>query len=72
MLSIQGKCAVLVYKDYVTSRPTEVPEHDIYICESKYMEAEKAIRKLSKSMKVGTCALVCLCGEWVCPSDPPV
>ena len=52
MLSIQGKCAVLVHKDYCISRPTELPEHDIYICESKYMEAEKSIRKLAKSMKV--------------------
>ena len=52
MLSIQGRCGVLLHKDYCTSRPTEIPEQDIYICESKYIEAEKAIRKLAKTVKV--------------------
>ena len=54
MLSIQGKCAVLVHKDYCNSRPTEIHEQDVFICESKYMEAEKSIRKLAKSMKVSS------------------
>lgn len=33
-------------------RIIEIPEHDVYICESKYLEAEKSIRKLAKGFKV--------------------
>ena len=37
----------------MSGRPTEVPEHDVYICESKYHEVEKNVRKLAKGLKVG-------------------
>lgn len=35
-------------------RPTEYPEKDIFVCESKYVESEteNVIRKLSKGIKV--------------------
>lgn len=52
MLSIQGRCCVLSPKEYCTSRPTEILEHDIYICESKYNETEKAIKKIPKATAV--------------------
>ena len=35
-----------------TARPTEVPEFDVYICESKYHELEHSIKRLGKGLKV--------------------
>ncbi|XP_059161313.1 protein polybromo-1-like isoform X4 [Physella acuta] len=43
--NIVGKCCVLHMKDYCSSRPTEISEHDIYINESKYLEADKSIKR---------------------------
>lgn len=37
----------------LTARPTEMPEFDIYICESKYHELEHSIKRLGKGLKVG-------------------
>ena len=43
------------FHDYCVSRLTEVQEIDTYVCESKYVENEKLIRKLHKTtMKVST------------------
>ena len=36
----------------IAGRPTEIPEVDVYICESKYHETEKTLRRLSKGLKV--------------------
>ena len=52
LLSIEGRCCVLTPKEYCTSRPTEILEQDIYICESKYNETEKAIKKIPKATAV--------------------
>ncbi|XP_046573937.1 protein polybromo-1-like isoform X7 [Haliotis rubra] len=49
--SIIGKCCVLHYKEYCSSRPTEYSEQDVFICESKYHEGEKSIKKLGKGLK---------------------
>ncbi|XP_025107191.1 protein polybromo-1-like isoform X11 [Pomacea canaliculata] len=49
--SIIGKCCILHIKEYCTSRPTEMPEFDIYICESKYHELEHSIKRLGKGLK---------------------
>ncbi|XP_015918691.2 protein polybromo-1 isoform X3 [Parasteatoda tepidariorum] len=51
LLSVIGHCAVLEYKDYCIKRPTEIAEQDTFICESKYLEAERQIRKLSKGLR---------------------
>ncbi|XP_035230777.1 protein polybromo-1-like isoform X3 [Stegodyphus dumicola] len=51
LLSVIGRCAVLEYKDYCTKRPTEITEQNVYICESRYMEAERQIRRLSKGLR---------------------
>ncbi|XP_053378046.1 protein polybromo-1-like isoform X6 [Mercenaria mercenaria] len=51
MDSVTGRCCVLHVRDYCSSRPTEVPESDVYICESKYHETEKTVRRLSKGLK---------------------
>ncbi|XP_076447907.1 protein polybromo-1-like isoform X4 [Babylonia areolata] len=53
--SVINKCCVLHIKDYCSSRPTEIPEFDIYICESKYHELERSIKKLlGKGLKKHT------------------
>ncbi|CAL1527080.1 unnamed protein product [Lymnaea stagnalis] len=43
--NIVGKCCVLHMKDYCSCRPTEISEHDVYINESKYQEADKSIKR---------------------------
>ncbi|XP_011198605.2 protein polybromo-1 [Bactrocera dorsalis] len=47
LIAIVGRCAVLEYTDYISSRPTEIPECDVYICESVYDELRKSLRKLN-------------------------
>ncbi|CAH8496888.1 unnamed protein product [Schistosoma intercalatum] len=51
LASATGKCYVMRPCDYSQARPTEIPEHDIYMCDSKYFETEKVIRKLKKGLK---------------------
>ncbi|XP_014213289.1 protein polybromo-1 isoform X3 [Copidosoma floridanum] len=46
IVAIVGKCAVLDYSEYICSRPTEIPEDDVYICESLYDENKNVIKKL--------------------------
>ncbi|XP_008204836.3 protein polybromo-1 isoform X2 [Nasonia vitripennis] len=46
IVAIVGKCAVLDYGEYICSRPTEIPEDDIFICESAFDENKNMIRKL--------------------------
>ncbi|XP_020708055.1 protein polybromo-1 isoform X4 [Athalia rosae] len=46
IVAIVGKCAVLDYGEYVCSRPTEIPEDDVFICESTYDEGKNLMRKL--------------------------
>ncbi|GFO15453.1 polybromo 1 [Plakobranchus ocellatus] len=43
--NIVGKCCILHIKDYCACRPTEIPEADVYINESKYMEQDKSIKR---------------------------
>ncbi|CAG2166349.1 unnamed protein product [Oppiella nova] len=50
LLSICERCAVIEYKDYITRRPTEIPEKDTYVCESRYLEHEKKFQKLTKGL----------------------
>ncbi|XP_053083063.1 protein polybromo-1 isoform X3 [Pangasianodon hypophthalmus] len=45
MTCITGKCAVSSFKDYLSCRPTEVPEDDVLLCESRYIESEKQMKK---------------------------
>ncbi|XP_030370298.1 protein polybromo-1 [Scaptodrosophila lebanonensis] len=46
VIGIVGRCAVLEYSEFISSRPTEITESDVYICESVYDEMKKALRKL--------------------------
>ncbi|XP_036150298.1 protein polybromo-1 isoform X6 [Monomorium pharaonis] len=48
IVAIVGKCAVLDYGEYICSRPTEIPEDDVYICESLYDESKSLMKKLSQ------------------------
>uniref|UniRef100_H2ZED9 Polybromo 1 n=1 Tax=Ciona savignyi TaxID=51511 RepID=H2ZED9_CIOSA len=41
---VEGKCMVLSGRDYSACRPTEIPETDIYVYESKYFD--KIIKKM--------------------------
>uniref|UniRef100_A0A8C5R488 Protein polybromo-1 n=1 Tax=Leptobrachium leishanense TaxID=445787 RepID=A0A8C5R488_9ANUR len=45
MSCILGKCAVLSFKDFLSCRPTEVPENDVLLCESRYNESDKQMKK---------------------------
>ncbi|XP_063071885.1 protein polybromo-1 isoform X2 [Engraulis encrasicolus] len=45
MTCITGKCTVSSFKDYLSCRPTEVPEEDVLLCESRYIESEKQMKK---------------------------
>lgn len=45
-IGIIGKCCVLEVDEYVTRRATEIPEADVYLCESIYDEFNKIIKKM--------------------------
>ncbi|XP_034553548.1 protein polybromo-1 isoform X6 [Notolabrus celidotus] len=45
MTCIIGKCVVSSFKDYLSCRPTEVPEEAVLLCESRYIESEKQMKK---------------------------
>ncbi|XP_078804069.1 protein polybromo-1 isoform X3 [Oryzias latipes] len=45
MTCIIGKCVVLSFKEFLSCRPTEVPEDDVLLCESRYIESEKQMKK---------------------------
>uniref|UniRef100_A0AAQ4NNR0 Protein polybromo-1 n=1 Tax=Gasterosteus aculeatus aculeatus TaxID=481459 RepID=A0AAQ4NNR0_GASAC len=40
-----GKCVVSSFKDYLSCRPTEVSEEDVLLCESRYIDMEKQMKK---------------------------
>jgi len=50
--SIVGRCAVLTYKEYCTSRITEIAENDVFVCECKCDDKDKVIKKFGKALKV--------------------
>ncbi|XP_075893553.1 polybromo 1, like isoform X2 [Nelusetta ayraudi] len=45
MTCIIGKCMVSSFREYLSCRPTEVPEKDILLCESRYIDSEKQMKK---------------------------
>ncbi|KAM6468207.1 protein polybromo-1 isoform 12-T13 [Liasis olivaceus] len=45
MTCILGKCAVLSFKDFLSCRPTEIHENDVLLCESRYNESDKQMKK---------------------------
>uniref|UniRef100_A0A673GYI8 Protein polybromo-1 n=1 Tax=Sinocyclocheilus rhinocerous TaxID=307959 RepID=A0A673GYI8_9TELE len=50
MTCILGKCVVSSFKDFLSCRPTECPEEDILLFESRYIESEKQVKKF-KALK---------------------
>ena len=40
-----GKCMVSSFKDYLSCRPTEYSEDDVLLCESRYIDTEKVMKK---------------------------
>lgn len=45
MMCIIGKCVVSSFKDFISCRPTEFAEENVHLCESRYIEAEKQMKK---------------------------
>ncbi|XP_057888317.1 protein polybromo-1 isoform X16 [Melospiza melodia melodia] len=45
MSCILGKCVVLSFKDFLSCRPTEISENDVFLCESRYNESDKQMKK---------------------------
>ncbi|XP_035517884.1 polybromo 1, like isoform X2 [Morone saxatilis] len=45
MTCVIGKCMVSSFKDYLSCRPTEVSEDDVLLCESRYIDSEKQMKK---------------------------
>uniref|UniRef100_A0A8C7XI45 Protein polybromo-1 n=1 Tax=Oryzias sinensis TaxID=183150 RepID=A0A8C7XI45_9TELE len=45
MTCVLGKCMVSSFKEYLSCRPTEYSEEDILLCESRYIETEKQVKK---------------------------
>ncbi|KAM3620779.1 uncharacterized protein V6R79_001807 [Siganus canaliculatus] len=45
MTCVIGKCVVSSFKDYLSCRPTEFSEEDVLLCESRYIDTEKQMKK---------------------------
>ncbi|XP_041836274.1 polybromo 1, like isoform X5 [Melanotaenia boesemani] len=45
MTCVIGRCTVSSFKDFVSCRPTEYSEEDVLLCESRYIETEKQMKK---------------------------
>ncbi|XP_069392657.1 polybromo 1, like isoform X1 [Paralichthys olivaceus] len=45
MTCVIGKCMVSSFKDFLSCRSTEVSEDDVLLCESRYIETEKQMKK---------------------------
>ena len=63
MRSILSLCSVLDVPTYMRGRMTHVPEKDVYVCESRYNEADKQIRRL-KGLKVFQLSHRSVAEEW--------
>ncbi|BES94930.1 BAH [Nesidiocoris tenuis] len=46
--NIVSKCVVLEHSEYISCRPTEYAENDVYICESIYDEVKRQVRPLPR------------------------
>ncbi|XP_068568266.1 polybromo 1, like isoform X1 [Cebidichthys violaceus] len=42
---VTGKCMVSSFKEYLSCRSTEVSEEDVLLCESRYIDTEKQMKK---------------------------
>ncbi|KAI5109113.1 polybromo 1, like isoform X1, partial [Silurus meridionalis] len=45
MMCILGKCFVSSFKDFISCRPTEFVEENVHVCESRYIESERQMKK---------------------------
>lgn len=45
MTCVIGKCMVSSFKDFLSCRPTEIPEEHLLLCESRYIDTEKQMKK---------------------------
>ncbi|XP_022702006.1 protein polybromo-1-like isoform X2 [Varroa jacobsoni] len=51
LLAITGRCHVMDLEEYMSNRPTEIPEEDIYVCENAYNEGDKVITRLEHGLR---------------------
>ncbi|XP_046839607.1 protein polybromo-1-like isoform X2 [Xenia sp. Carnegie-2017] len=51
MCDIEGKCFVLPIREYVRYRATDVPEEDVFLCESRYDEDDGGHYRKLKGLK---------------------
>ncbi len=61
LLSVVGKCAVMELGDYVTQRPTQYSESDVYVCEAVYDESKRVIKVSCSGQKnIGESFINCM------------
>ncbi|XP_061147830.1 protein polybromo-1 isoform X3 [Syngnathus typhle] len=58
MTCIIGKCVVSSFKEYLSCRPTEVPEANVLLCESRYIESEKQMKRFKGLKRFSSSAKV--------------
>jgi len=51
LMAVTGRCSVLTLKDYTTWRVTDIEQQHVYLCESKYIDSDKTIKKFIKPFK---------------------
>ncbi|KAK4299042.1 hypothetical protein Pmani_003145 [Petrolisthes manimaculis] len=51
MSDITGRCAILEPRDYTQMRPTEIPEKDVFACESFLDEMNQRVSSLQSSLR---------------------
>ncbi|KAL3312157.1 hypothetical protein Ciccas_009257 [Cichlidogyrus casuarinus] len=49
--TVKAKCHIMRPADFVMARPIEFKDEDVYVCNSKYFEKEKVIRRLKTGLK---------------------
>ncbi|EEB13504.1 predicted protein [Pediculus humanus corporis] len=49
--NVVGRCCVMEHTEYISCRPTEIEEKDIYICQSIYNEQRRQLTKLVNGLK---------------------
>ncbi|KAL0270693.1 UNVERIFIED_CONTAM: hypothetical protein PYX00_008011 [Menopon gallinae] len=49
--NVVGRCCIMEQADYISCRPTEIDEKDVYICQSVYNEQRRQLSKLVSGLK---------------------
>ncbi|KAK6643901.1 hypothetical protein RUM43_000166 [Polyplax serrata] len=49
--NVVGRCCVMEHAEYISCRPTEIEEKDVYICQSIYNEQRRQLTKMVNGLK---------------------